>query len=149
MKTVTMYEAADGSRYTKAKQATIRDMIIEKVEEAMAPLGPQFKDEGCHFANGRGWIKHDPAKVKEVKRALIEVGKGPLGWWYDKQLKLHGKTLDDLMTCHGSWFGRMLDGSCAPLERAWSRMCCITEDGREFGQPYYAANPDKTTGGEL
>lgn len=53
---------------------------------------------------------------------------------------------------HPSWFSRLLDCETGLKEwhRAWHRIACINwRTHREYGQPYYANNPDKTTGGAL
>lgn len=42
------------------------------------------------------------------------------------------------------WIGRYFDdGGHNCLYEAWSRLRCIDEKGREWGQPYYALNPEK------
>lgn len=149
MKAVTRYEANDGSLHVQPDDALARDRIIAQVDSLMAALEPIPTDDGCRFANGHGWVQQRPEVVATVKRGLIDLGEPWLGWWYEKQRTEHGKTLDDLLNAHASWFGRMLDGSCPPLEYAWHRMCAIADDGREFGQPFYANNPDKADGGPI
>lgn len=143
MKAVTMFRADDGSIHQDESKAAERDAIIKEVATAMRPLGGRPESGPVYDAHrrGDGFIQHDPQIVRVVKRALIHAGRGPLGWWYDGQKKDHGKTLDDLMDAHPSWFGRMLDGVCPPLERAWGRMWTIDDLGREWDQPYRVEHP--------
>lgn len=56
-------------------------------------------------------------------------------------------TIDDISNVHTSYVGRLL-GECRglrPLSNAWRRFGCIDKMGKEWGQPYFAANPEKGT----
>ena len=140
MKAITVYEAKDGSRWDDPERAGERDDLIAEIAFIMAPLGGCPKDPHCNFANGNGYVQHDAVNVAQVRAALLVPTKRLLKWWWDDQVKRHGKEPSD---AHGSWYQRMLDGDHAPLDRAWSRFCCIDDRSREWGQQYYANNPDK------
>lgn len=142
MKTpITKYVADDGSEWTAVEKAQERDTLLADVARAMKPLGE--RPDNCGFSSGGGFIQHQTAVVRQVRLALHEVAKGPLGWWFKRQREDHGKTDEQIAMCHPSWPGRMLDGGCAPLENAYGRLCCIDDLGREWGQPYYATHPDE------
>lgn len=140
MKPIKVYVANDGSRWDDPSKAEERDALIVEIEDIMAPLGPRPKDQGCHFANGAGYIQRDAVTVANVRAALLVPTKRVLKWWWDDQVERFGKEPTE---AHGSWYQRMLDGSHAPVDRAWSRLCCIDEQSREWGQQYYAKNPEK------
>jgi hypothetical protein len=144
MKPITIYESNDGTRYGTPEAARRNDDLIEQVKAAVAPLGERPDD--CDFTNGHGWLQHDPQTIRQVKLKLIEISRPLLGEWMDLQEKTHGV---DLSTVDSSWFSRMLDGDNRPLERAWKRIGCITPDGREVGQIYYASRMDQVKGGRL
>lgn len=131
------YVANDGSRHTNEADAVKRDALIVAVDAIMAPLGERVKDEKCNFANGGGYVRHDPAVVRSVKGAL-----GRLTMKEHSYIDPKGCAVEDV---HPSWWGRMLDGMSGPLDRAWSRLYCIGDDGREWGQPYYASHPTEGT----
>lgn len=138
MKTVTRYQADDGSLWADEAKARERDDLSRAVALAMAPLGPLFKNEsGCDFANGLGYVRHDPGTVRAVKGALILLSHPVIGYWLDEQA---AKGVD-LLAVHPSWFCRVIDHYSDPLAKAWSRLWCIDEQGREWGQPYYADHP--------
>lgn len=141
---MTVYKAADGSRWDTEEKAIERERLLAAVAHAMAPLGETPNLPGCRFENGGGFLQHEPEAVRSVRLALWELTRKPLGWWIKGQIENHGRTEEQLATeCHPSWFGRMLDGSCPPLERAWGRIMCIDDRCREWGQPYYASHPEE------
>lgn len=140
---IQKWQATDGSEWSTEKQAAERDALVIAVNCAMKPLGDLPKNDGCKFANGGGYIQHTQQAIDDVRRRLHEIAAaGPLKWWFDIQKTRHGKTDEDLMRCHPSWQCRMLDGDHEPLDKAYSRLCCIDfATCREYGQPYYANNP--------
>ena len=139
MKPITVYEANDGSRWDDPNKASERDSLIHEIYLIMAPL-PEVKDDASRFANGNGYVQRDAVIVERVRADLLVPTKRILKWWWDGQMKDHGKEPVD---AHPSWYLRILDGTAAPLERAWSRLCCIDKSYREWGQPFYAAHPEK------
>ena len=46
---------------------------------------------------------------------------------------------------HLSWVTRAIGDSDCPhtIYRMWSRFTCIDKEGREWGQPFYATNPNQ------
>lgn len=136
---IQKWRASDGSEWNSQAAADERDSIMAQVSEAMRPLG----ERDSRMMNGDGFIQHDEASVIRAKLAIHAIAKaGPLKWWIDEQIMKHGKTDKFLaLDIHPGWQGRMLDGGCEPLERAYRRFCCIDASNREWQQPYYAANP--------
>jgi hypothetical protein len=44
-----------------------------------------------------------------------------------------------------SYVGRLIsDYNIGPLNSAWYRLQCIDKEGKEFGQPYFAIESNKT-----
>lgn len=146
IQTVTKYRATDGSEWATIEEAVKRERLIAGVRVAMNPLVPC--PDAPDFSNGmHGYIQQDKAVVRSVTEALIAIADGtadepgPLRWWFDSQEKDHGKRPG--AEVHPSWFGRILDGAHQPLDRAFYRLCCIDSQGREWGQSYFANNPDE------
>jgi len=140
VKPVTRYQANDGAIFKTEADALKRDSIIEQVKEAMRFLPELPKDKNCDFANGAGYYQHDPKDIVKTKKLLLEVFKS--NGFADHWTGLKNAECEEWQV-HPSFFLRMLDGGCAPLEFAYSRLYKIDELGREFGQPFYANNPDK------
>lgn len=137
MQAVTMYRANDGSLWKNESDAANRDSIAQEVALAMEYLPKRPKE----FGEGE-YIQHSRPALIHCKTVLFEIAKaGPLKWWIDSQKNEHKQTEKHLIeVTHPSWFGRMLDGGCDPLERAYGRLCCIDSEDREWEQPYYANN---------
>jgi len=146
VKTRTVWEADDGSRWDDAAAARKRDDLIKEVDAAMRPLGKRHRGKGCDFENGGGYVQHKPSAVAEARANLLVPTRRVLAWWFEDQMKRFKK---DPSGADPSWFCRMLDGGHAPLDRAWSRLMCIDAKGREWGQPYYATHPDAATQVEI
>jgi hypothetical protein len=133
------FVANDGARYQSDAACLAHEALLVDIAAAMLPLGPPVVDKGCDFANGGGYIPHDPAAVKAARSALaaLTVREEP---WMSKSI---GTTPPDEV--HPSWFGRMTDDCNAILSTAWRRLCCIDSSGREWGQMYYALHPNEGT----
>lgn len=141
MKSLTVYEANDGSRWDTPAQASERDELLAAVEAAMQPLGKH--DDGCAFVNGAGYYQHTQEACDAARNGLWSLTRRPLELWIANQREKYGTTEDEVSKCHPSWFLRMLDGSCPPLEKAWSRFYCMDDQCREWGQPYYASHQNE------
>lgn len=139
MQVVTRYKANDGSEWQSEDDCKFRDSMIAEVNVAMSVL--KATPTEC---NWKGYIQQDASAVKRCKEILFAIAnrEGVLKWWIDRQKQEHGKTDADLIgSTHASWFGRMLDGGHDPLWSAYSRLCAIDKDNREWNQPYCATNP--------
>ena len=130
MKSFTKFKAVDGAEFNTKKECIEYEKMIKKVNAIMKPLGRLPKDPHCDFANGMGYIQHNPSDVEVVKSKLLAFG--------IKYLHIEGE-------CRFDWLGRYAGDSrdTAPLYRAWLRLYCVDKKGREWGQPYYAFNPEK------
>ena len=140
MRAQTVYVAEDGARFDDPAKADERDALIAEIDAIMAPLKPTPQDDHCHFTNGHGYVQQDLVTLAAVRAALLVPTKRVLKWWWDSQLEDHGK---EPVNAHPSWFCRMLDGDAGPLDYAWGRFCRIDEQGREWGQQYYATHQDE------
>lgn len=138
MKEVTRYQSNDGKIWEDAMNAQKRDNQIELTKIAMKPLDTGSLD--INNSNSRGYIIHKMENIRTTKKSLIELSKSnlPEGWLENSSVTP--------MDIHPSYFARFIDND-GPLSRAWSRMCCIDDEGKEYGQMFYAINPDKADGG--
>ena len=141
MKTITMYEANDGSIHATQTRAVERDVMIEQCEAIIEGLPPV--PDSTSWSNGDlGYMQHDPALIVEIRQRLYEFVEPLLKDWIDLQINKHGLTKEQLLWVDPFWFSRLLDTSkYDPLHKICSRLSCINRDGREYGQPYFARNP--------
>lgn len=137
MEVITKYKAIDGKEFNTDLECLDHELLIKKVDEIMSPLHPIPKDDGCVFANGGGYIQHDKKILILVRRSLLELCKTYVDHKWIQQ------TIDD-ESVDASWVSRLLgDYGINPLYMAWNRFSCIDKNQREWGQPYYANNPEK------
>jgi hypothetical protein len=137
MKTITKYEAVDGTEFDTEKECATYEKLIARVNSIMAELPSKPNDDGCHFSNGGGYIQHDKNVLQSVKMKLLtEIKKHIDHKWVDETMK------DDSVDL--SYVDRLLDDyQIEPLRNAWYRIMCIDKEAREWGQVYFAYNPEK------
>jgi hypothetical protein len=138
METITKFKAIDGKEFTSEIECLKYELLIKRVDEIMALLPKIPKDDGCNFANGGGYIQHEKTTLRNAQIQLLEICKEYIDHKWIQQ------TIDE--TVHSSYVGRLLgDYGIRPLENAWYRFSCVDKQYREWGQLYFATNPDKGT----
>lgn len=135
MKLITKYVANDGYEFNTEKHCLAHENLLLKIEDVHKLLGSRAKDVGCEFSNGAGYIQHTKNEVFNFKKALVALCKSRVR---DDVFKL---PLDKIYP--GGIASRILSETNPRLYQVWSRLCCIDEYNREWGQPYYALNPTK------
>lgn len=137
METITKFKAIDGKEFTSEQECLKYESLIRKVDGIMALLPPTPDNDGCSFANGDGYIQHDKAKLKNAQVQILELCKDYIDHKWIQQ------TIDD-ESVRPSYVGRLIDDyNIRPLNKAWFRFMCVDKQNREWGQPYYANNPEK------
>lgn len=119
---ITVYEVA-GKRFDDYDKAKEYGVLCDKVDEIMKPLA--HEKMGIDFCNGKGFIQHDPAVVATVRTAVTKLAK-----------ELFPNCNADCMLPRWA-----CDSDVYCLYEAFTQLMCITSDGREYGQPYYATHP--------
>jgi hypothetical protein len=133
MKAVTVYEAADGSRWNTPDACMRRDQDILEVAKAMLPLGQERSLESHEY------IQRSGAVCLQVKRDLIEIAKKS---YPPKDYPVFQNDPDAIHPWSNA--GRVISDTDGPLSTAWRRLMLINwENFREYQQPYFALNPDK------
>lgn len=138
MKQITKYKAVDGKEFLTEKECLDYEALIERVNTIMSGLKPLPKDEGCDFANGYSFVQQSKAAFKLVKLNLLnEIKKHINHKWVEQTME------DDDM--HLLYVGRLVgDYDINPLSKALYRLMCIDKEYREWGQPYFANNPEES-----
>ncbi len=154
---LTKYKALDGSFFNDESECIKYDELVKKVNKIMEPIGSPVKDEGCSFANGEGYIQRNLGKVNRAKIELTKLGneyflQQSIDYINsDKWINYSGKTREQAIKDRKAenpysfdFIGRVMDDSGNKiLYSSWTRLICIDNKGREWGQPYYAFNPTK------
>ncbi|HEU4662507.1 MAG TPA: hypothetical protein VFS55_00605 [Dokdonella sp.] len=141
MKTVTRYQSDDGLFFETEVACRKHEALVARVAEILARLRPV--PTTTEFANGEGFVQQDRDTFLGVQRELSALARIA---HEDRGFDRHFDYVDTAdHPCGGSFIGRLLDdGGPAAVRAGWSRLMCTDPYFREWGQPYYAANP--TTG---
>lgn len=138
MKTIARFVADDGREFKTAEACGEYESQCREIADLADTLMLKPRPEGTDFANGGGFIPQSPVQMMEFKRGLVEIAKR----LYPETEVFRHEPVED--THPMSSAGRALsDGHHKPLYSAWYRLMCTDEQGREWGQPYFALNPDK------
>ena len=118
-------------------------------EAALAALFARCLDDfprpgDMGFANGRGYIQHDPAMMEELFFGLVDITKEfapAAGSIFEKRsADIQANGIASLPFC--ARFG--YECGVRPIEDAWSRLYCIDLAlAREWGQPAFANGMNK------
>lgn len=131
IKPITVYQTSDGARFDTPELAAQREKILAEIVAATAPLGIK----PVEVVQGKGWIHHNLANVRETKRNLLRLAEPLLKSyeWYreDKFDEIHPM----------SAVGRIITDGNSPIYSGWHRLMCTDSEGREYDQPYFAMQP--------
>lgn len=143
---VTIYRTTDGSEYRSIEKADAYESRVERLAPIMARLPQLPENDGCQFVNGHGYIQHDYETARAVMNDVLNLIEELFEHKWIDQTRAKGPR-----EAHPSWVGRLIsDYDDKALNRAWNRFMCIDWNTmREYGQPYYAAHPDKAAGGQI
>lgn len=145
MQKIQKFKADDGAEFNTEAECAAYEALCAEIDEVMATLPARPDDSGCHFSNGYGYLQHDAETLERARVSILKIGKRFISSpssppWLQQ-------TIDNPDGCHPSWAGRLIDEACPrPVGVAWYRFQCIDKQGREWGQPFYANNPDKASG---
>ncbi len=135
MKSQLIYIADDDTRFDREFECLKHEALGKKVTEIMAKLPSLPSDGGCAFENGGGYIQHDPDTFLLARKQLLVLAKEVSSHkWIQQSI--------DNESAHPSYVARILDDYQTPIRKAWHRIYCTT-NFREYGQPYFAINPEK------
>lgn len=138
MKTITKYKAEDGTEFSELKCCALYESQCLAISAALGLLRPVPEDWNLNFANGGGYIPQRKPDVLAAYREVLEVARQVVG------SDVVQKTLDAGEFLPKSIIGRYLDDSGhRAIYRAWHRFMNLDDQWREWGQGYFAANPNK------
>lgn len=142
MKQIAKWKADDGAEFNDEAACAAYESLCAEVAGVMARLPPRPDDAGCRFSNGHGYLKHDPVVWLGVQRDIARIGRRS---FTDECATRHFNfVIDGDKPLGHTMIGRFIDDGCPrPVYRAWSRLMCVDQEYREWGQPYYALHPDQ------
>ena len=142
MEAITQYKAKDGKIFDTEQKCLEYENLIDQVNLVLSKLDdPEKYKKDFDFDNGKGYIQHDPATFLDVKKEIL----GMISQRIDHHIIKQAYETYGTNEVHHSWVSRILGDygdKLKPLHHAWYRMNCIDSKFREWGQPYYATNPE-------
>lgn len=127
------FETDDGVVHDSLEQAEKYNVLLGQCDDILN--GMISAPDDIDFINGTGWIQHPPFTKQKLSKNIIDC---------------HNKYFDDDQTEITYAMGRMLDdGNIKCLYSLLNKYKCMTDDDKEFGQIFFANNPDKAKGGQI
>lgn len=136
MDIITKYKSFDGVEFLTALDCEEHEFNLKQANLIMSELPD--RTDSRNFSNGMGYIQHDSESILKVRNKFLEFCKRYTDMEWIQE------TIDSGFDVDPSWAGRIIDES-APrsISKLWYRFSCIDKQCREWGQIYYANNPDK------
>jgi hypothetical protein len=116
-------------------------MGIQDIIRILGDTDSLKENRDLNFSSGGGYIQHSPELVEQLAVAICKNAK----LW----IKGFDQHFDHRPVNRRGIIGRIFgdyssnDQNINYLNSIWYRLMCIDESGKEWGQPYFAVNPDK------
>ena len=136
MQQITKWKADDGCEFAGMVECLAYESLCAQVDAIMTAFPCRPKNDGCRFSNGGGFIQLSEDVVKDVRCKLLDI----------IATKINHRWIEEArdMRVHPPYVARLVgELNLKPLYQAWGRVGCIDKQWREWGQPYYATNPDQ------
>ena len=129
MEIINKYKALDGKIFETQEECEKYDRLVLRVRQTMQLFCNLPKDENCRFANGKGYLQHKKEDVITARKEIVELGNE----YFNQKDKWSFGAIGRLFN----------DAECNILYAAWQRLSNCDNKYREWGQGYYAVNPNK------
>lgn len=138
MKEIIKYIAEDGTEFYESDKCRLYEKTIENVKTIMSQIEARPENDNSQFVNGYGYIQHNKDTLLNTRNELLYLIMKENNHPWFKQ------TIDKGWNAHSSYAGRIIDEmNIKAFNSAWYRFMCIDEKGREWGQPFFANNPNQ------
>lgn len=143
---VTNYMAEDGKIFNDEMACLAHEQLCRELDEILSILPPRPSSTSCAFENGEGYIQHDSADFVKAKNDILNLvleyvdgsrASETIKIVIDESWYMSGRPYVNHVT-------RSISNYCpGVIQHAWYRFNCTDGSFREWGQPYYAVNPEK------
>lgn len=143
MNKIIKYVSDDGIEFNSESKCRQYEFMVNEVNWIEGHLDD--KPNTSDYGNGCGYIQHNKETVIETMKLLLLV---------IKRFIPDHKPVDEIITeviIRGKFVNprttivtRLIDEMCPKvIQNVWFRFYCMDDQFREWGQPYFAMNPDK------
>jgi hypothetical protein len=130
---IKQFKTADGSVFNYLDEATKYNELLGKCDEIEQSLVSRPDD--IEYQNGAGWLQHPEGTKITFSDSIMKL----YNEWFKKD--------DDNITYI---VGRIIDDNdIRCLNHLLFRWECMSEEDREYGQPYYSNNPYMAEGEQI
>lgn len=138
MKAITKYVSNDGREFMDEQSCLKHEALKLRIKEIISQLYDIPDNTG--FSNGSGYVQQNKYVVEKVKNEIIDLIKeNSNDKEYQKTIELHRNSKPRL-----GWISYCLSDN-SPFNNCWHRLMCMDDDFKEWGQPYFAMNPEQGT----
>ena len=134
MELIIKFKAKDGVEFSNESDCLAYEDQCGDIDAIIAIL-PE-KPDTCDFSNGGGYVQHSMENFMKARNAYLEYVKIYTDHDYIQQ------TIDKGLDVHPSWVARISEFFPGYVAKKWHRFQCVDDQLREWGQPYYANNPE-------
>jgi hypothetical protein len=132
MKSITKFQAVDGRLFDNEADCVKYEETIAEIRDVMSTIKPVPND--CDFSNGDGFVQQDIPTVSKAMVRIVEIA----------GIEKKPEFINDPFACRFGIIGRIIDdGGNRHLWGAWSRFMNMDHLGREWGQQFFARNPEQ------
>lgn len=129
MQIISKYQAKDGKTFNTEEECIKYEKLCKKVDKIMRFVVSIPEEDSCRFANGGGYVQQNKSIIDKARIELTSLG----NTFFKQKDKWSFPAI-----------GRLFDDSgYTCLYHAWGRLSHVDSKYREWGQGYYAINPDK------
>jgi hypothetical protein len=139
MKEIKRFESEDGKIFKTEIECNKHEKLIKNIKFIMSQLEPLPKESGCKFENGDGYIQQDKTMVNKAMIELVKLSKIKDPDYINKDF------YKNPFAWRNGILGRIFSDSSDLFYHEWIRFMRMDEQYREWGQPYFAMNPNKGT----
>ena len=132
MEKILKFKAKDGLIFDSEDKCLDYEKIVDLVELSLRNLDDSEEyNKDCSFSNGSGFLQHSEKLVIQLEKDLIDI----CNKYFNPK---------EPFERFNHYVGRLIDDSNTKcLNKMSYKLMCIDKLNREWGQPYFANNPDK------
>lgn len=133
---IEQFKTGDGNVFNTLEEAEVYNILLKKCDDVSSTL-ISFPEDDEDFYNGVGWIQHLEGTKKNLEKFILEM-------YFELNPDVPVET-----ELTYNIYEAFADKNTLCLFDLIYRWKCMSEDDREYGQPYFVRNVHHVTGGQI